>query len=138
LKMEEKGEDIDLELLDRASLLHDLDKIPTLKTGKHGNMTKDILTEKGHSKVGQLAFMHKFNQVTNLNTWEEKLINYADKRCNDDQIVSLKERFDYARRRYPHHNQEDTARLEDHFFELEKEIFDKIGIKPEELKGHIK
>ena len=73
-KLKEAGEEIDLELLDKASLLHDLDKIPTLRTRRHGHVTREILSGKGHSRVGELAYKHKFGQITNLNTWEEKLI----------------------------------------------------------------
>jgi len=137
-KLKEAGEDVDIDLVDRASLLHDLDKIQTLDNGKHGEMTREILTREGHPRVGELAFKHKFNQVTNLNGWEEKVVNYADKRCREDNLVSLEERFRYARERYPRHSKPETIALEKHFFGLEKEIFDRIKMKPEQLKEHIK
>lgn len=137
-KLKEAGENINLELLDKASLLHDLDKIPSLKKGGHGHMTRDILTKKGHSKVGELAYKHKFGQVNNLRTWEEKIINYADKRCKDDEIVSLKERFDDIAKRYKELVTGDSLKMEKLFYDLEKEIFSKLDIKPEELKQNIK
>lgn len=137
-KLKEAGENVDVELVDRASLLHDLDKISTLHNGKHGDTTKEILTKKGHARIGHLAFMHKFSQVTNLKSWEEKLINYADKRCRNDTIVSLEERFRDARARYPKHVKPETIALEKHFFELEEEIFGRINMKPEELEEHMR
>lgn len=137
-KLKEAGQNVDVELIDRASLLHDLDKIPTLKNGRHGQMTREILAKKGHKEVGQLAYMHRFREVVNLKDWEEKVVNYADKRCKDGTIVSLEKRFKDIRERYPHHAKPETMELEKHFFELEKEIFGRIKMKPEQLKELVK
>ena len=39
------GEKIDIDLLRSAALLHDIDKIQTLKTHNHGEIAKDILAK---------------------------------------------------------------------------------------------
>ncbi len=65
-----------------------------------------------------------------LKTWEEKLVYYADKRVTHDKIVTLKERFEYLEKRYPQ-GLADIKASEPFVFELENEIFGKIGEAPE-------
>lgn len=105
-KLKEAGEDIDVDLVDRASLLHDLDKIPTLHNGQHGRMAMEMLAKKGHSKIGEVINKHLFHSIldNNLKTWEDKIVSYADKICQEDYIVSLDERFEYGKKRYAHHH----------------------------------
>ncbi|MBU0535969.1 MAG: HDIG domain-containing protein [Nanoarchaeota archaeon] len=138
-KLKEKGIDIDVELVDRASLLHDIDKIATLGKGTHGQLSKKILSEKGYARLGEIVHKHVFSAVLdgNLTTWEDKVVNYADKRCTEDNLVSLKDRFGYSRKKYASHNSIRTAEAEELFIKLEKEIFTIIGMDPEELGGHV-
>jgi putative nucleotidyltransferase with HDIG domain len=139
-KLKEKGIEIDVELVDRASLLHDLDKIPTLDTEEHGKMTAKILLEKGHHpKIGDVIRKHCFNDILDngLATWEEKLVNYSDKKCREDRIVPLKERFEYGKKRYAHLRGPRTDEAEQLFLDFEKEIFNMIGLDPEKLKEYV-
>jgi uncharacterized protein len=139
-KLKEAGEDIDIDLVDRASLLHDLDKIPTLHNHDHGKMTLDILEKKGHKKVGEIIKKHIFSDILDggLKTWEEKIVSYADKICQEDQIVLLDERFAYGRKRYAHHQSPRTKEAEDLFRALEKDIHTRIKMTPEQLKETLK
>lgn len=139
-KLKEAGEDIDIDLVDRASLLHDLDKIPTLNNGEHGHLTRKILSEKGHGAVGEIAFKHKFKAILDngLGTWEEKVVNYADKKCLEDEIVPLKKRFEYGRKRYASFKHPRTKEAELLYIDLEKEIFRIIGLNPEKLGEYVK
>jgi uncharacterized protein len=134
-KLIEKGENINLDLLDKASLLHDLDKMLTLKSVEHGKKSQEILTKKGYPEIGHLVNMHTFKYLidNSFQTIEEKIINYADKRVKHEKIVSLKERFDDLANRYDdisgkRHIGEKNCYL------IEQEIFFKINIKPEDLK----
>ena len=138
-KLNEKGIGIDVELVDRASLLHDLDKIATLGQGTHGQLSKTILSERGYKRLAEIVGNHIFEAVLdeNLSTWEDKVVNYADKRCKEDQIVSLDDRFASARNTYPNHDIEKTEEAESLFRNLEKEIFNIIGIDPAELGENI-
>ena len=102
-KMRKNGRTINLELVDRASLLHDLDKHLTLETGNHSELTREILAEKGFPELADAAASHMLENVSKrrgLNSIEEKIVYYADKRVNHDKIVSLTERFEYLKKRY--------------------------------------
>ncbi|MCX6706983.1 MAG: HDIG domain-containing protein [Candidatus Woesearchaeota archaeon] len=139
-KLREKGIEIDVELVDRASLLHDLDKIPTLDKPGHGEMTEKILLEKGHHpKIGKIIKKHCFNAILDngLETWEEKLVNYSDKKCREDSIVTLHERFEYGKKRYPHLRGPRTNEAEQLFLDFEKEVFNIIRLDPEKLKEYV-
>ena len=139
-KLKEAGEEVDIDLVDRASLLHDLDKIPTLNTGMHGKLAQEILSKKGYPLIAEIVCKHKLSSIRDggLRTWEEKIVNYADKRCKDETIVLLEERFHDLRERYKESIYSDSEKLEKLFLELEKEIFNIIGIKPEDLKKFVK
>lgn len=137
-RMKEKGISIDVDLVDRASLLHDLDKIKTLHTGDHGLVAYDILRQKGYSEVARVVKNHLYDALDSDLEWEEKIVNYADKRCSEDKIVPLQERMDYIMKhyssKYPAVNKESEEKL----IQLEKEIFSIIGIKPEDMEGHMR
>lgn len=129
-KLKEKGIQVDVKLVDRASLLHDLDKVATLDNmSNHGRITAEILDKKGIDKALQRIILnHHFN--ADWPDWETKIVNYADKRVRHDKIVTLKERFEYGRKKYPDKH---DIRGEKRFFELEKEMFDIIGMNPDDL-----
>lgn len=139
-RLKEKGIDIDVDFVDRASLLHDLDKIATLSKGTHGLLSRKILSENGYERLGKIVHNHVFRAVldNNLTTWEDKVVNYSDKRCTEDKVVSLKDRFIYGRKRYASHNDARTEEAEQLFFALEKEIFTIIGLDPEKLGEYVK
>ncbi|MFO8016712.1 MAG: HDIG domain-containing protein [Candidatus Woesearchaeota archaeon] len=135
-KLKEAGEDVDVELVDRASLLHDIDKIETLGTGEHGSRAEELLSDKGYVKIGRIIKKHVFRAIYDqgLDTWEEKIVNYADKRCTEDKLVSLDERFAYGRERYAHELDEKTKEIEGMYYDLEKDIFRRIGMNPDDLR----
>lgn len=137
-RLKEKGVDINIDIVDRASLLHDLDRAKS-KDSKHGYVSEEILTKKGYPELGRVVLRHRFLEILNKNlTWEEKVINYADKRVTNTNIVSLKERFEELVKRHRIKPEQRNPKAEKAFLDLEKEIFEKINIKPEELKEYIK
>jgi|TARA_B100002003_G_C13885219_1_gene431940 putative nucleotidyltransferase with HDIG domain len=136
-KLVERGIQINLDLLDSASLLHDLDKIITLKDGdNHGKISAKILIERGYPELAKLVKVHKSECLADdlIQTWEEKLLLYADCRSQWDKIVDLKTRFQYGRDNYPHLNDIKYKDIEKKGHEIEKEIFQYIDFEPEELK----
>lgn len=135
-KLKEKGIPVNIELVRAGGLLHDLDKIMTLKqNNKHGKVTAKILEEEGFPEIARIAELHVFERTaTEESTWEEKIVGYADKRCLENNIVSLQKRFEDGRERYPNVNVGLTEKSEQAWIEIEKEIFDLIGMKPEELQ----
>lgn len=137
-KLKDSGLNIDVDLVDRAALLHDLDKMQTLDKDTHGLLTENILTKKGYPKLGRVIKHHRFKYIYNTDlSWEEKILNYADKRVNNDKLVAIDERFAYFRKRYNIGESDRDKEAERLFRELEKQIFSRIGLKPEDLGKYV-
>jgi uncharacterized protein len=131
-KLKEKGIAIDVELVERACLLHDVVRICEFKEFDFGNFGQTV-TE--HEKTTWNRLKAKFKGISHedaayalLNekypmlaltirkhryaalldkaerpkTWEEKLVYYADKRVMHDKVVGLKERLQEAHDRNVH------------------------------------
>ncbi|MBW3003120.1 HD domain-containing protein [Candidatus Woesearchaeota archaeon] len=131
-KFKEKGNDVDVELIDRASLLHDLLRVCNFKAiedDKFGQSITDedrriwekTINDYGHMHHGDAAYevlKHEYPEVANLvrkhryrlildeknrpRTLNEKIIYYSDKRVKHDQIVSIQERAEDGHKRNPH------------------------------------
>lgn len=65
----------------------------------HAKAMANILTKMGEHEVAHLVEVHDFNQIDNLKTLEEKIIYYADKRVDKDQIVTLDYRMSEGKKR---------------------------------------
>ena len=159
-KFIEQGIAIDIEAVDNASLFHDIARVvdihnftedrfkdypnPRVKFWKdlrekykgknHEIAGAEILRENGLEKEAKLLLKHGYHQIDYLDTWEEKIICYADKRVKHDKIVNLKERLDDLTLRYAKGvlNQKNKE-IHQKLFKLEQEIFNKIGINPENV-----
>jgi len=132
-KLIEKGENINLELLNAATLLHDLDKLQTRDPAliNHGLITHKILSEKGLKEIAEIIRSHNPSYfLKSDHNWEVKLMQYADSRCLEDNVVSLEERYAYAFKTYPNL---DIKQLKAKLLKVETEIFNKLDIKPEDL-----
>lgn len=146
------GEKIDLPLLRQAALLHDLVRIVDFRefhpekfpdpvtaediacwrelrkkyTGMHHALAGSrILEERGFPEIAKLVKKHRYLQIVEgFDSWEEKLLYYADKRTKHDKIVSLKERLEDGRKR----NAPETIgtisakELDEKIYTLEREI----------------
>jgi putative nucleotidyltransferase with HDIG domain len=104
-KLVERGIIVDVGLVEKAALLHDIDKLQTLDGREHGKKSAMILKQNGLSKIARIVEKHNLDRVLKggdegLASWEEKLVYYADKRANLDKIVTLDERFEYLFERY--------------------------------------
>ena len=131
-KLIEKGVKVNVELVDRASIIHDIDKHLTLKTGRHGYKGKEILIEKGFPELGEFCVTHLLTFILDHNfpSIEHKIVFYADKRANGDKIVSIDERFNYFVKRYGSKSNDAMERIlktKKPMLELEKELFEKLG-----------
>lgn len=155
-----KGIEIDIKTLDTASLFHDIARVIDIndfteerfkdnpkskiefwkklrenyKGKNHEIAGAEILREKRMHKEADLLLKHGYHQIDNLNTWEEKIICYSDKRVKHDKIVNLKERLEDLTARYAKgvlnkKNQEIHQKL----FKLEQEIFNNLEVKPEDI-----
>lgn len=130
-----KGHEVNKDMLLNAALLHDLlrlcdfkkfepNSFPQKVTGKDIEIWEKLRKEygeMGHVKAGAkvlkeideheisvLIEKHAFYAIDNLNNWEEKILYYADKRVNGDEIVDLETRFNESRKR----NIDDSVDLE--------------------------
>ncbi|MBU4300580.1 MAG: HD domain-containing protein [Nanoarchaeota archaeon] len=132
-----RGGTVNVSLVCAAALLHDIDKIIEIKnkSGKHGSMAREILEKEGYPEVAKIAENHVLHKIIKEGasfSIEEKIVFYADKRVKHDKIVSLSERFEYLRERYPHHL-ENVNRAEPLTKNLEKELMDAAGIRADEI-----
>ena len=163
-KLNEKGINVDEDIVERASLLHDLVKyvdFPNFDrfkedseivayyeemkkkygTMKHIKASAEIVKEEGFEELSEVMLRHGFMVIgteKGPQTWEEKILNYADKRVKHDKIVDLQARFDDLRERYFYlkHKNYDITLVDDKeklFFDLEKELFASLDIKPGEI-----
>ncbi len=131
-KLKAQGIKINLQLLSRAGLLHDIAKFKTLHADvKHGIEGERILNALGYKEIARITRNHGLGRIFvegALQDWEDKIVYYADKRVTHDKIVSLDERFDYLRKRYGCISEEAMRTINSCYplvKELEKQIFNK-------------
>lgn len=157
-KFLEKGILVNLELIKAAALLHDFVRIVDFRTFEpekfpfkpseedvefwkklrekysgrhHAEVGAEILREKRFQEVAEVVRKHRFLQIEEgFETWEEKIVYYADKRVKHAKIVTLQERLKEGRQR----NAPETAdsqkaeALDQKVFTLEKEILNALGL----------
>ncbi len=128
---------INLDLIDRASLLHDLDKI-LIKENNHNHteITTEILKENNWQELIGIISKHFAESVLNKKTYpetlEEKIVYYADK-IGNQKIVDVEERMKNWVIRYPEFT--DLAKkVRPHILKIEKEILDKLKMNFDQLK----
>ncbi len=137
-KLKEKGEDISIEDVFIASLLHDMKKIHEIegKCEHHHLSASDFMEEKGFLRIADLIMKHDSKQIVlndiELKEWEDKIMSYADSRVMFDELTSLEIRIEDAKKRYPH-NAEILEKFKSIINPIEKEIFNKLDMSPEEL-----
>jgi HD superfamily phosphodiesterase len=168
-KIERDKISININLVDKASILHDIFRVIDIKNWEDGYFEQDLTEEiinrwreikarfngmtheeaayeffkEKYPLLAQTIRMHKFKRIVELNTIEEKIVTYADKRSKHNEIVSLNERFRDGRIRNrdliikQNIKESDIRELEDKYFELEREIFSIININPNNLMQEI-
>lgn len=105
----------------------------------HEQQGGKILDELGEPVLAEIVKRHGFTALITPGlipeTWEQKIVYYADKRVKHDQLVSVQERIKDGNLRYfpdgniPSHH---TAVVEK-LYHLELEICSKARIKPEAI-----
>jgi putative nucleotidyltransferase with HDIG domain len=141
-KLKEVGAKIDLDVVDRATLLHDIGKYIEIKEAKlpkvdnHHIIGEEILAKEGYPELGKVVRRHSLKEMKNITTWEEKVVKYSDLRVKHAELVSTRHRLDDLNIRYDVPDNERVDELK--VFALEKEIFDKIKENPDILRKVIK
>lgn len=167
-RLHEVGKPVIVDLVDRASLLHDTLRVTEWKTlsfeyfperprledirvweqqriaiptnRPHAQVTADIF-QKQYPEMARVIALHSIGDTPNVNTWEEKIVNYADRRVSHDRIVTLKERLDEAYARYSHvlpNALERDPKILEAVHAREAEIFSAVGEDPDDLLRRIK
>ncbi len=99
----------------------------------------EILMEEGEPVLANIVKKHCFKALISSEdspeTWEEKIVYYADKRVRHDEIVSVKERLEDGRKRYFPDGDvpANDGIIEQALLKLEEEICAKAGIKPDDI-----
>ena len=98
------------------------------KNQSHEEVLEKII-QKNHPKIAKLIGKHGFFSIDRLDTLEEKILHYADKRVDEKKIVSLEDRFKTGIKRNFNENKDNSERItktEEKVFRLEKELEEKI------------
>jgi len=139
--LRELGEKVDPLLAHRGGLLHDLDKISSRQSNqRHGQLGASILHKEDYPQLADIVKRHVMSMIFDPDeqptTWEEKLVYYADKIVEGDQIVSVAERWKALHQRYP----EVADMLQRGLplvLELEANICAHLGVSPESLRKRL-
>jgi uncharacterized protein len=137
-ELERRGHPIDLEVVEAASLLHDLAKTRCLRTGEdHSALGGEILKRLGFSRIAAIVAQHVTlsEDGSGRDITEAELVNYADKRVCHDRIVSVRERFRDLRERYGTSSMafQRLDDLERKTVDLERRLFLLLSMDPEEV-----
>ena len=122
-----RGVKVDVELLERAALLHDICKIRFVNTQKepfHPDEGAKLLRKYGLDGIADIVDAHGTRALLDdkIDSWEKKLMCYADARVMGDRITERKERFEYLEKKYPE-AVKDFRKIVPILAKIEKEIF---------------
>lgn len=137
--LNEKGERLDAERVEAASLLHDVAKVNTLNTGRsHSQAGADLLRELGFPEIAEIVRQHVIldPRTNEQRITEAEVVHYADKRVRHTTVVSLFERFQDLKERYGKTPEamKMMENLERESLLLEERLFRKISLSPDALK----
>ena len=104
--LRDAGEPVDPLLAHRGGLLHDLAKASARATGTtHDIMAGELLRARGHIELARIAERHAvwalLDPVHRPETWEEKLVCYADRLADGSRLATVDERMDALIARRP-------------------------------------
>jgi len=138
-ELNKRGQQVDVDLVGAASLLHDLAKTECLRTREdHARSGYLLLKRMGYERIGEIVAQHIWisKKGDPHRVSEEEIVNYADKRIQHDRVVSLKERFLDLRNRYGRGPDAigNLETLERGSLEIEKKIFSILEMDPRDLE----
>jgi uncharacterized protein len=165
-KLRAKGLAVDVNLVDRACLLHDMARVCDFDTMDYSKFEQTI-TQEDKTKWEQIKARHNetchedaaydilkeqypelaltikkhrymamLDEKARPDTWEEKLLYYADMRVMNNRIVPLETRLKDAHKRNLRlhgsitESRINTAKVDPLIYKLEQEIFEKIALSP--------
>jgi len=128
-----------LPLIEAGALLHDIAKIVSLTNGgEHARLGAQWLRDLGYPQVAEIIREHVWLSRNPAEPWplsEVEIVNYADKRVQHSQVVTLDQRFADLKHRYGR-----TPALVDRISTnerrslcLEQKIFSRLDMNPEDM-----
>lgn len=170
-RLVERGFDVDVALVERACLLHDLFRVcdfpledftwfeqPVGKEdvakwrqlkAEHGHVrhedAADAFLRETYPVLAKTIRRHRYTSLIDEEdrpeTWEEKIVYYADKRAMHERIVPLAERLEDAHRRSAlvciktglDRDVETERKVDALIFKLEGELFNSIHLVPDQV-----
>jgi putative hydrolase of the HAD superfamily len=131
---------VDPILAHRGGMLHDLAKLLSLQTGAssddHGRLAARLLHTREQPELAEISYRHLLfcliDETRRPQSWEQKVVYFADKLVEKSQLASLEERVQGLRERYPNHRQEIDAVIPA-LLELQDEICAAADVQPDEL-----
>lgn len=134
LRLRERGVPVDPLLVHRGALLHDLDKLSSERPADHGVKAGDVLRRLGWPALARVAERHVLGAQPEA--WEEKLVHYADKIVEEDEVVGLEARVTCLSCRYSTEGNK-IARALPGLLALEEEILGALGVGRGELLAEL-
>ena len=137
--LKDTGSDISLEKIAAGALLHDIGKSLCLNTGDdHEAKGREICLQNHLEEIADIVGEHVRLKDYHLYSpiSEKEIVYYADKRVNDDMVVSLEERLSYLLKRYAKNMEHISQRIKENFElckAVEKKLFAKLSFRPEHL-----
>jgi putative hydrolase of the HAD superfamily len=140
------GEKVSPVLTHRGGLLHDLAKMKSLlqkesPTADHAAMAADQLHQLGQPELAEIANRHMLilepDSPRRPETWEQKLVHFADKLCEGTRLVLPAERILALKGRYPGAAAELEASLP-LLLDLQIEICTALKMTPEEMLAQLR
>lgn len=109
------------------------------KGRKHEEAAYEILSDMGEGRLATLIKSHRFSNILEdgLKTWEEKILYYADKRVEGDEIVTLEKRLEEGKKRNAVTTEQKLASdmAMPKILKLEEEICEVANISPRDILG---
>ncbi len=108
----------------------------------HADIAAELLKNK-FPRVGEIIAKHGCQAVLNgePETWEEKVVAYADRRVIHNKIASVDKRFEDVSVRHEEFYEKsglDPKKEKQNILKIERSIFRKLKFKPEQLEEEMK
>jgi putative nucleotidyltransferase with HDIG domain len=135
------GIPIDLDLVEAAALLHDLDKPLIRRTGEpHGLVAARQLAEMGYPELGPAVASHPVSCLVDDERfprgWPSVIVAVADRHVAQE-FMTIDQRIDDMLRRHPDYRRSlEAARRPAHA--LEQELADAAGLEPDVLVARLR
>ncbi len=155
--------DVDVDLVDAASMLHDLMRVINFDTFEGAKREEQVVWEEMkarygyldhaeasyevlkniYPKVAEVIIKHGVTSVIKgePKNWEEKILAYADRRVMHTKIVSVDKRYEDIQLRHADFYEKtglDAGLEKKRILKIEKDIFRNLKFKPEDLAEEVR